>query len=96
MQAKPPHPPQGLHATTPFVLYVGWTFDFIPVVWLLPRVTRSAPPRRAFMQQRPPRPRRRSPASRAGASPIVETREREILDRVLTPEDVQTTEEAAV
>ena len=25
-----------------FVLYVGWTFDFIPVVWLLRRVPRSA------------------------------------------------------
>ena len=23
---------------------MGWTFDFIPVVWLLPKVTRSAPP----------------------------------------------------
>ena len=31
-----------IHATTPFVLYVGWTFDFIPVVWLLRRVPRSA------------------------------------------------------
>ena len=29
---------------TGHVLYVGWTFDFIPVVWLLRRVTRSAPP----------------------------------------------------
>ena len=29
---------------TGHVLYVGWTFDFIPVVWLLRRVTRSALP----------------------------------------------------
>ena len=33
-------PPQ--FATRYFALYVGWTFDFIPVVWLLRRVTRSA------------------------------------------------------
>ena len=31
----------GQFATRYFVLYVGWTFDFIPVVWLLRRVTRS-------------------------------------------------------
>ena len=34
----------GQFATRYFVLYVGWTFDCIPVVWLLRRVTRSAPP----------------------------------------------------
>ena len=32
----------GQFETRYFVLYVGWTFDFIPVVWLLRRVTRSA------------------------------------------------------
>ena len=34
----------GQFATRYFVLYVGWTFDFIPIVWLLRRVTRSPPP----------------------------------------------------
>ena len=29
-----------------FVLYVGWTFDCIPVVWILRRITRSNGPRR--------------------------------------------------
>ena len=29
-------------ATRCFVVYVGWTFDGIPVVWLLRRVPRSA------------------------------------------------------
>ena len=54
-----------LRAIQYFALYVGWTFDFIPVVWLLRRVPRSAPPRRVFMQQRrgaargPPEHRRR-------------------------------------
>ena len=32
----------GQFATRYFVFYVGWTFDCIPVVWLLRRVTRSA------------------------------------------------------
>ena len=85
---------EGLHATTPrtrawlqaaqfatryFVLYVGWTFDFIPVVWLLRRVTRSAgqtaPPQRVFMQQRhrhPPRPCRTRPG--ATRTPLVPRR----------------------
>ena len=33
----------GQFATRYFVLYVGWTFNFIPVVWLLRSVPRSPP-----------------------------------------------------
>ena len=51
-------------ATRYFVLYVGWTFDFIPVVWILRRIMRNAG------QTAPPQSLHATTPQNGGKSPL--------------------------